>query len=121
MQNGLFHVMVGLLYYIRGQGVPITLLVFEQVLGEHRCGTVLLCHVERGFFEFKVLGKATFRWRGFSEDGRCVLGDLDEFGRDHGIKPDNVGEHLFGFRVLHGGIVRQEIFINQRFRVKGYS
>ena len=58
----------GLLYYIRGQSAPITLLVFEQVLTEHCCGTVLLGHMERGFFKFMVFGKATIRRRGFAED-----------------------------------------------------
>ncbi len=47
-------------YYTRGQSVPITLLVFEQVLAKHCCGTVFLCHGERGFTEFIVFGKAAF-------------------------------------------------------------
>jgi hypothetical protein len=42
--------------------------VFEQVLAKHRCGTVFLCYIERGFPELMVLSKATFRWRGFAKD-----------------------------------------------------
>ncbi|MDO9034425.1 MAG: hypothetical protein Q7U51_04395, partial [Methanoregula sp.] len=68
-----------IIVYIRGQSVPITLLVFEQVLAKYCCGTVLFGHLERGFFKFIMFGKATIRRRGFSEDGRCVLGDLDKF------------------------------------------
>jgi hypothetical protein len=90
------------LYYIRGRSVPITLLVFEQVLGECRGGAVFLCHVERGFLKFMVFGKATIRRWGFSKDGRRVFGDLDKFCGNDRIEPDEVGEHLFSFRILHG-------------------
>ena len=54
--------------------------------------------------------QATCRRRGFPEDRRAVLGDLDEFGCNDGIEPDEICEHLLGFLVLHTEDCRPRIF-----------
>jgi hypothetical protein len=81
--------------------VPITLLVLAEVLGEHGPGPVFLRHRERSTAERMVFGKAACGRRAFPEDRGGVLGYLDELGCDDCIEPDEVGEHLFYFSVLH--------------------
>lgn len=81
--------------------IPITLLVFAEVLGEHGPGPVFLCYGKCGAAEPMVFGDAAFGWRTFAKDRRGILGYLDELGSDDGIKPYKVGKHLFCLFVLH--------------------
>jgi hypothetical protein len=82
-------------------GIPITLLVFAEVPGEHGAGAVSLRHCKGSLAEGMVFCKTARRRRGFPEDRRAVLGDLDEFCCNDSIEPDKICEHLLGFFVLH--------------------
>jgi len=94
------HNPAGSLQYV-SQSLPITLLVFCEVLGEHRTGPVFLRHTKCGFTECVVLLQAAFGRRGFPEDSRTILSYLDEFCCNEGIQPDQISEHLLNFLVLH--------------------
>ena len=77
--------------------------MLPDMLPEHRPGPVAVGDIERRRPQGRVLGDAGLRRSRFPEDLRCVLGDLDKFGRDQGVEPDEVGEHLLEFVVLvHG-------------------
>ena len=77
-----------------------TSLVFLDVLPERRAWPVAVGDIERCCAQGRVLGYASLRRRGLSEDHGGVLGDLDQFGGYHGVEPDEIPEHLFEFFVL---------------------
>ena len=81
--------------------VPITLLVFTEVLSEHGSGPVFLRHGKCSTTERMVFGKAACGRRALVKYRGGVLGYLDEFGCDDGVEPDKVGKHLFCFCILH--------------------
>jgi len=86
---------------------PITLLVLAEVTGEHGAGPVFFCHGECGLAQGVVLREAAGRRGGFPCNRRTVFGDLDEFGSDQCIQPDQVCEHLSGLHILHAEQVKR--------------
>lgn len=63
--------------------------------------------------------QAAVRGWGFAKDGRGVLGHLDQFGRDQGVEPHEVGKHLFDLLVLHDGTFFIRSIINCRAKKMG--
>ena len=51
-----------------------------------------------------VFAEARSRGRYFPEDCRAVLGDLDQFGCNQRIQPEEVGKHFFEFVLFHTSI-----------------
>ena len=64
-------------------------------------GMVFFCNLKRSHAQGIMVHKATFRWRGFAENGRGIFGHLDQFGRDQGVEPDQIAKHLLDLIVLH--------------------
>jgi len=62
---------------------------------------VFFCNRKSGRTQGVVIHKAALRWRGFAENGRGILGHLDQFGGDQGIEPDQISKHLLDLIILH--------------------
>ena len=62
---------------------------------------VFFRYQEGGFPEGFVIRKAACRRMGFPEDGRSVLGYLDQFRCNDCIEPDQVFEHFLRLVICH--------------------
>ena len=88
--------------------LPITLLVFSEMLHEGSAGPVLLGHFQGNLAKGVVFCDTALRRGRFPRDRRGVLGDLDQFGSNDGIEPDKIGQHLCVFGsvgILHDQVV----------------
>jgi hypothetical protein len=81
--------------------------VLFYVLPEFRSRQGAVGDIERHGPEVCVLRKAALRDIPFPEDCRGVFGDLDEFGGDERVQPEEIPEHL------------PEFFISMHTRVGG--
>jgi acyl-CoA thioesterase len=76
-----------------------------DVLPENGTWLVFLGDCKGMGTQIGMFTKACGRGRSIPEDSRAVLGDLDQFGRDQRIQPEEVGEHFLQFILLHTDIV----------------